>query len=361
MKKTFFFLAMLASVATSATVTVTPLSTDYAAQKVTFKVAWTSAPSAPYNNRVWIWIDFCPVTGTQPAVAFSPATITNADKAGGNGSITGLNGRGFFIAHDATNAGTTVTATLSNAVGKFNWCAYASDYPPNVTVNNGTYTLHGTPPFTLIAANGTTTQTVTGNTLLTSDLTIIPTTIKDRTECPGVFCPYQGSDLYIDDTHLCQQRTSGAKNWEAYIKDSRDNVIYRIAQFADNSWWMAESMSNADKRIAICSGRSFYRGSNKPACPTGWTLPTTSEVQNSKVWLTNMWGAALSYGDAYNPIAAACTASGRYDWMLLDCVNTMVQYEDGSYGWNHNYSGAGTGDCSGSWTNAGMVRCKRQL
>jgi hypothetical protein len=66
MKKFSFLFAMLTSVAASATVTVTPLSTDYAAKKVTFKVEWTNTPTAPYNNRVWIWIDFCPVNGVTP-------------------------------------------------------------------------------------------------------------------------------------------------------------------------------------------------------------------------------------------------------------------------------------------------------
>ncbi|MDR2359604.1 MAG: hypothetical protein LBD87_07405, partial [Prevotellaceae bacterium] len=61
MKKLSFLSAMLASVAASATVTVTPLSTDYAAKKVTFSVSWTNSPTAPYNNRVWVWVDLCPV------------------------------------------------------------------------------------------------------------------------------------------------------------------------------------------------------------------------------------------------------------------------------------------------------------
>jgi hypothetical protein len=183
MKKTFFFLTMLISVATSATVTVTPLNTDYAAQKVTFKVAWTNSPSAPRNNRVWIWIDFCPVTGTQSAATFSPATITNPAKTGGNGTISGLNGRGFFIEHAATNAGTTVTATLSNAVGKFNWCAYGSDVPPTAVINAaGGYTLKGTPPFTV---NGTT----LGDGVKTFGAGTCITSITDLTGNPDAIVP----------------------------------------------------------------------------------------------------------------------------------------------------------------------------
>ena len=162
MKAIFFFFALLAGITANATVKVTPLNANYSAvpPTVTFKVEWQNA-SIPHNNRVWVWIDFCPVTGTTPATSFSTATVSNPTKTGGNGTITGQTTRGFFIEYaNATNAGTTVTATLSNApTGKFNWCAYGSDYPPNATVNaGGGYTLHGTLPFTI---NGSTVNTTT--------------------------------------------------------------------------------------------------------------------------------------------------------------------------------------------------------
>ncbi|MDR0693759.1 MAG: hypothetical protein LBF81_00465, partial [Prevotellaceae bacterium] len=182
MKKFFFLFVLLASMTASATVTVTPLSVDYATQKVTFKVEWTNTPTAPYNNRVWIWIDFCPVNGVTPQ-SFSTATITSPTKTGGNGTITGGTTRGFFIEYGATNAGTTVTATLSNApAGKFNWCVYGSDYPPNVTLDKGTYTFKGTTNF--IVNNPA--QTVTSKTVVKTSLTInSSSTFTDATGCPG--------------------------------------------------------------------------------------------------------------------------------------------------------------------------------
>ncbi|MDR0582237.1 MAG: hypothetical protein LBG31_04650 [Prevotellaceae bacterium] len=150
MKKNFFLFAMLASITANAAIKITPLATDYSANKVTFKVEWQNA-TIPYNNRVWVWVDFCPVTGTTPAASFGIATVSSPTKTGGNGTVTGATARGFFIEYaNATNAGTTITATLSNASGKFNWCAYGSDYPPNATVlAAGGYTLRGTKPFTI--------------------------------------------------------------------------------------------------------------------------------------------------------------------------------------------------------------------
>jgi uncharacterized protein (TIGR02145 family) len=180
MKQFFFLFTMLASIATSATVKVTPLSTDYTNKKVTFKVEWTNTPQAPYLNRVWIWIDFCPVTSTIPANSFSTATISNPTKTGGNGTISNSSARGFFITHSAINAGTTITATLSNApTGKFNWCAYASDFPPNAFMSAGSYTLHGSPPFV-----------VNGNPLASGVTQYVGsiTSLTDATGAPGIFC-----------------------------------------------------------------------------------------------------------------------------------------------------------------------------
>ena len=175
MKKILFFLALFAGITASAAVKVTPLNANYSTQEVTFKVEWQNT-SVPYNNRVWVWIDFCPVTGTTPATSFSTATVSNPTKTGGNGTITGATARGFFIEYaNATNAGTTVTATLSNALaGQFNWCAYGSDYPPNAVTNaGGGYMLRGSKPFTINGALSIDSETFGAGTCIISiaDLT----------------------------------------------------------------------------------------------------------------------------------------------------------------------------------------------
>jgi hypothetical protein len=236
MKKLFFLLLfpLWGTGGLFAAVTVTPLSVDYSNKKVTFRVSWTGTP---YNNRAWVWVDLCPITGTA-AGTFAKAIISNPSATAGSMETVSGNTRGFYV----TTNPSTVTATLSNATGKFNWCAYGSDYPPNVLANtNGSYTLAGTPPFTLIASNGTTMQTVNGTTIATADVTMTPATITDATGYPGLWCPYTGSDLYMDATHRCRQRQSGAYNWEAWIKDTRDDELYRIVYMPDNNWWLAQN------------------------------------------------------------------------------------------------------------------------
>jgi uncharacterized protein (TIGR02145 family) len=302
MKKLSFLLSMLASIATSASVTITPISTDFTAQKVTFKVVYANAA----NNRVWVWIDLCPVSGVTPNT-FQPAVISAASAISGSVTYASTNTRGFFV----TASPATVTATLSNVVGKFNWCAYGSDYPPNVTAHNGTYTFKGTPPFILTAANGTTMQTVTGKTLPASALTMTPIYLTDRTGYPGVFCIYTGSDLFVDATHFCQQRTTGEKNWEAYVKDSRDNLVYRIVQMPTGIWWMADDLrwdgrstpsqttgfvvQGREYPIANCRnivGRQYSTpeanastatssSRRRGICPAGWLIPVTSDITNN--------------------------------------------------------------------------------
>ena len=304
MKTKLFFFAMLISVAASATVKVTPISADYAAQKVTFKVEWTNSPTAPYNNRVWVWIDFCPVNGVTPG-GFAPATITGATITSGSGSTSTLTGRGFFIAGSATNTGTTVTATLNPVpAGKFNWCVYGSDYPPNVTLENGTYTFKGTINF-IVSSHA---QPITTKTIAKANLTVTTaSTFTDATGCPGIgslYCPYTGSDLYMDANHLCLQRASGAKNWEAWIKDTRDNELYRIVLMPDTKWWLAQnvklsSYNGTTTGVAIsgCTkddcgrgytyaqayasygGTSGWNANVQGVCPPSWLLPITQDWQ----------------------------------------------------------------------------------
>ncbi|MDR3133602.1 MAG: hypothetical protein LBU42_06220 [Prevotellaceae bacterium] len=260
MKKIPFLFAMLASVAASAQATVTPIGVDYDKSEVKFRVAWNAATAA--NNRVWVWVDFCSVAGTTPGT-FAPATITSASVT--SGAPSDLNGRGFFV----TVNGATVTATLSNASGKFNWCAYGSDYPPNVTLDKGTYTFKGTASF-IVSSHA---QPVTTNTITKAGLTVnSSSTFTDATGCPGIgslYCPYTGSDLYMDVTHLCQQRTSGAQNWEAWIKDSLDNELYRIVKMPDNKWWLAQNV-----KLASYNGSTVgaaISGCTKDECGRGYT------------------------------------------------------------------------------------------
>jgi uncharacterized protein (TIGR02145 family) len=292
MKKLYFFFLLLPLWGfggfAHASVSVQVLGTDFPNKTVTLRVEYANA----VNDRVWIWIYLCSMQGM-----FEPAEISAASATSGSVAYTSTNTRGFFV----TTSPTTVTATLSNAPDPFSCCAYGSDTPPNITLSSGTYTFKGTPPFTLIAADGTTTQTVSGNTVLASALTMTPVFLTDETGYPSNFCPYTGSDLYNVAAYLCWQRSSGAKNWEAWIKDTRDNKLYRIVRMPDDKWWLGQNVryAGAGEIVSVsgCTeetcgrfytyaqsnaahgGSSGYGENKQGVCPPGWVLPINSDWQ----------------------------------------------------------------------------------
>jgi uncharacterized protein (TIGR02145 family) len=355
MKKTFFFFTMFASIAASATVTVTPLTTDYAAQKVTFKVEWTNTPQAPYNNRVWVWVDLCPVSGST-AGTFQKA-ILSEPTATNNGVLVGsLNGRGFFV----TITPATVTVKLDNATGKFNWCAYGSDYPPNMVMDGQIYYFKGTPPFILKEANGTLHE-ITQTSLPKANLTFVPVSITDETGYPGGLkevigtCLYTGTDWYADLNHKCQQRTSGAQNWEAWIKDTRDNELYRIVLMPNNKWWSADNIRyTKNNTIGTCSNNDVARcatpcgrwynpteildggawstsnpSTTRGICPVNWHIPSAAETNAMLISLTETTDVnrliALKTNNTIAPLWTVCVNTGvlagsdRYGFSMFPC------------------------------------------
>jgi hypothetical protein len=360
MKQFFFLFAILISVATNAQsgVTVKSVSANYGNKTVTFTVSWAAGSrDATHLSKVWVWVDYQPVTDPDATGTWTRATIANPSP----GTVAPETDKGFWLQGNSGSYSATVTVQLTNVPSKFNWCAYASDYPPNVTANNGSYTFHGTLPFTLTAANGTTTQTISNKTVATSAVTITPITLTDQTGCPGVFCIYTGTDLYIDATHLCQQRTVGAKNWETYIKDSRDNQIYRITQFSDGSWWFASDLAIATNRYGICNGISFYAGSNKPACPTGWSYPSIAQIRTRAYRNNDQWSNETLYGTGIPCVGTTSCSANRFDLNASDGVNTYA-YLTGyglnvQDGWNY-CTGPNNQDPNMSG-GVGRSRCRR--
>jgi uncharacterized protein (TIGR02145 family) len=138
---------------------------------------------------------------------------------------------------------------------------------------------------------------------------------------------YTGSDLYIDPTHFCQQRTSGAKNWEAWIKDTRDNEYYRIVLMPDNKWWLAQNVKYAAKGVLFQScgkdscGRFYtateifggnYAVNQQTICPAGWVLPSVTQ---------------------WNEMAAAISGTLTTAWRDLRSRQVPCTPKTDSYGW----------------------------
>ncbi|MDR3134219.1 MAG: hypothetical protein LBU42_09435 [Prevotellaceae bacterium] len=186
MKIFLFFFALLGGCAAFAQAIVTPISADYDKSTVTFRVAWSGTAA---NNRVWVFVDLCPAPGTAPGT-FAKAVISGATATAGSILTVAGNTRGFYV----TTNPSTVTATLSNATGKFNWCAYGSNFPPNAIHNaSGGYDLRGTPPFIITTADGT--ATVNADTYSGEEITAL----TDATGCPGAPCGNDGESSGVID------------------------------------------------------------------------------------------------------------------------------------------------------------------
>jgi hypothetical protein len=160
------------------TVQVENASVNYATKQVTFRVKWTDQSTPEHRNKVWIFVDYQEVNGVNAAASWTPATITGATTVSA-GAVSEQNARGFYLEGSITNFESVITVTLSSGTpAKFNWCAYTTDYPPNATISNGTYTLKGSAPFLL---NGN--IPVDATTYSTGQCV---TSITDRTGCPGI-------------------------------------------------------------------------------------------------------------------------------------------------------------------------------
>ncbi|MDR1226950.1 MAG: hypothetical protein LBK47_08660 [Prevotellaceae bacterium] len=121
-------------------------------------------------------------------------------------------------------------------------------------------------------------------------------------------CPYTFEDL-VPET--CNERTGSEKNWEAYIKDSRDDKQYRIVQLPDGNWWLAQNLN-------YTNGLTYASAANIPAASVSNTNPVLSE---GYYWCPGPLASADSWG------AVACETYGAlYTWntiMRLDGTGAM--------------------------------------
>jgi hypothetical protein len=188
MKKIFFLLTMFASVAASAqNMQITPISATYTSSPVIqFKVSWTGARTYRHNIKVWVFVDYRKIENNAPAGTWTRAAVTDTPAVNSTPSTTTAtlvsgNDKGFWLngVDGDYSATLTVPLTLAAGVTQFNWCAYATDYPPNVVIHGGnSYTLRGSPPFV-----------INGSTLPTSQTTYNATihSFTDATGAPGLF------------------------------------------------------------------------------------------------------------------------------------------------------------------------------
>ncbi|MDR3133604.1 MAG: hypothetical protein LBU42_06230 [Prevotellaceae bacterium] len=289
MKTILFFFALLAGITASANVYITPLSTDYTNKTVTFRVEWTGDVA---NDRVWVFVDLCPVDGTTSGT-FTKAVISGATHTAGGIDATTLPGRGFYVTANLT----TVSVTLSNAVGQFNWCAYGSGFPPNAKDDgSGGSDLKGTPPFVITTAAGT--VEVTDYTYSGGEITAL----TDATGCPGALCGKNGESAGI--LNCC---APGTTNCSGTCKTA--------GTYTTNDGTCAGSCNAAYVQLRNQCG-TVINATYGTYANTGCTTPNyttndgdcTATCKQGYIQLRNSCGAVI------NPTYAVITRN--------DCVNT---------------------------------------
>jgi hypothetical protein len=236
-KKSLFFLLKIASIAASAQVTnVEPVGANYANKTVSFRVWWNvGSRDATHLSKVWVWVDYIKVNAnnTTSGNTWTRAAVSAASPTA-SVSYDGSNRQGFWLQGNSGSYSTTVTVQLNVTETKFNWCAYASDFPPNAgitkaTTTNGTYTLHGTPPFIIDGTYTTSANSYTG---------VLITSITDKTNCPGIITVPQYASTY-----------TGCGVWVELVDDAT------VIKYA--------SVSNT-----VCTNRYG----------TGWRVPDATEI-----------------------------------------------------------------------------------
>ena len=197
----------------------------------------------------------------------------------------------------------------------------------------------------------------------------------------------------MDATHLCQQRTGGAQNWEAWIKDTRDNEYYRIILMPDSKWWLAQNVKYAQTgtQPSWCNkdecGRYYLHttvraswgctsgsGSNiQGICPPGWVLPVRNEIQT----LFNIIHATTNWLATMTPLDSKCTKNDYYGWASMKTVNNYGGANGAAWEFlfandssstilkTNDIDGATYFDCGNAYwqatENMDIVRCLRQL
>ncbi|MDR0582499.1 MAG: hypothetical protein LBG31_06015 [Prevotellaceae bacterium] len=148
----------------------------------------------------------------------------------------------------------------------------------------------------------------------------------------------------MTSSYPCQKRTSGAGNWQAYIRDSRDSEIYRIVLMPDNKWWLAQNLKYAGTGSSVttsgctkdkcgrwytsaqASGSSGYGQNRQGVCPNGWVLPV-----------------AQSYTTLYNSISGTASVVAA----RLRSLNSPCAGGNDYYGWASSIRLHRTGNVTG--------------
>jgi len=335
MKKLFFFLISATFVCTGfaqTCVTATHVSTNFNTKDVTFKLTWSGCTNTNHLSRVWVFVDYREVgtnSWTRAAISSSQTPTVTA----GNATIVpdDIYANGFFVTGTSS---ATVRVRLGNvSADKFDWCAFASDYPPNATLSGTSYTLKGTPPFIITTTNGTfshpsKTYTYTGSNRITS--------ITDATNYPGGliidYIDYQGCSStvlpaftagFVDDTKW----VVGSQTWSSPVTATHCRKTTYAGGSSGNYSTDCRSNNSTDAANASYGDLFSWCMVKRYAarlCPSPWRIPSKTDFQT-------LWNSGCNSAARLHETSGTCgwgaTLSGRANpGISLDCQGACVYY-----------------------------------
>lgn len=119
-----------------------------------------------------------------------------------------------------------------------------------------------------------------------------------------------------------------SNNQVTALKDTRDNEIYTIARLEDGKCWMTQSLRyySLSKNISNAAdphiyGRFYTWNNSKNACPSGWRLPTKTDVD----WVVSAYTAVNIYNPLFNFTRGGYFAGERFqEYVGLDAQYAWI-------------------------------------
>jgi hypothetical protein len=315
MKKNLFLFAMLASVTgISQNLQITPISATYTATPVVkFKVSWTGARTYRHNTKVWVFVDYRKVENNASVGNWTRATVTvtpsvNSTPIATTATLVANNNKGFWLNGVDGNYSATVTVPLTVATGvaQFNWCAYATDYPPNVVIHGtSSYTLRGSRPFvvndvTLPVSQTTYSGTIYSFTDATGAPGKFPAALNEKMNemgCVAGLVPNASNVCEAPSAAKCNNNSFGfgtvsfAAGQEVQIVGNGISQIWSRPVIATNCHqkttfdggstvsYNADCRNNPDYAGDLFSGCALIRYA-ATLCPPPWRMPVRADYAN---------------------------------------------------------------------------------
>ncbi len=304
-------------------VSVRQVAANYNTKQVTFDVVWSTC-TGTHNYKTWVIVDYRTVNADGSKGAWTRAAISGTSV----GTLVSAS-KGVWVTGSASKT-QRVTLTLSGMPAQFDWCASALDYPPQAIMNNGSYTLKGTPPFTInsstaLGANvknytGACITSVTDVTNNPEGIVINPVFTAGTIASTGqVFCSgsayttigsataASGGDGRITYQWLRNGTAIGSTNNATYVPTQEGTYTRQAKDGTCNTTW------------ATSTGSWVVTGVSIPAVPT---LSATTTCEGTAITFT----AAASDVTGYDWAGAGVTAGSATATTRASTATTAGSY-----------------------------------